>query len=111
MCVICEKFPSHLEDPRPPPLQFDDGECVNSKLLASSFVHDKWGCLKNCQLHDECHYATWSPSNLPVDNKGFCFLFQTCSNLQTSSCQDCLTSRAIARCAEVGICNVSDTFY
>ena len=101
-----KKILSSLAGPSPP--LFDKGECANSKFLASTVVHSQYDCLEKCQSHDKCHYATWRPSNLPIDNKGLCFLFETCSKLRTSSCQDCETSRTIARCDMSGICNVSN---
>ena len=79
------------------------GECVNSVYLGSTPANGTIDCLNTCRVHEGCNFATYSPDYEPNE----CLLFQTCEELDTSFCPNCLTSGTdCAQCDVTGICIV-----
>ena len=80
------------------------GVCVNSTYWGTVPSNGTKDCLNTCKIHEYCNFATYSPDDEPND----CLLFQTCEELDTNSCHNCLTSSTdCVQCDVTGICTVS----
>ena len=79
------------------------GGCVNSTYLGSMPTNGTIDCLTTCRINEGCNFATYSPDYKPHK----CMLFQTCVELDTNSCKNCLTSGTdCTLCDVTGICTV-----
>ena len=79
------------------------GECVESIYLANEPAIDSFDCWKKCRSHQDCNFGTFIPDNTQCD------FFKTCTRLDTTSCQNCLTnSIECAQCEFAGLCTVSN---
>ena len=78
------------------------GECVESIYLTNEPAIDSFDCWKKCRTHQGCYFGTFIP------DKTQCSLYQTCTKLDTTSCQNCRTSSIeCAQCDFPGLCFVS----
>ena len=79
------------------------GECVESSYLTHEFATDSFDCWKKCRSYQGCNYGTFTP------DKADCSLFQTCTKLDTTLCQNCRTSSIeCIQCDFPGLCFVSN---
>ena len=80
----------------------EPGECVDSIFLGSVPANDSADCLMKCRNSDGCHFGSFTP------NYNLCFLFNTCTSLDTVSCPNCETSEiSCSQCDVPGLCLVS----
>ena len=77
---------------------------------------DSSDCLSKCisyfdQTQIKCYYVTFItfPPDPEQTHPSICLLFQTCTKLETTSCQTCLSSSyaGAIKCDTPGICVVS----
>ena len=80
------------------------GKCTESIYLTNEPAIDSFDCWKKCQSHQGCKFGTFIP------DKTQCSLFQTCTQLDTTSCPNCLTVTVeCVQCDFPGLCFVSMT--
>ena len=66
------------------------GICINSTFLKVELnLNGPTDCITACQNYDGCNYVTFKS-----DDTNVCFLFQTCSELDTDACPTCSTDGA-----------------
>ena len=78
------------------------GECVESIYLTNEPAIDSFDCWRKCRSHQNCYFGTFKPDRTE------CTLFQTCTKLETTACQNCLTTSIdCPQCDFPGLCTVS----
>ena len=76
------------------------GECIG-QLVGSFQSYDRYECLSVCSNVRDC---TWFSSN---GENGFCGLFETCEEVSTENCSQCVSGESnceVLRCGIVGEC-------
>ena len=76
------------------------GECIG-QLVGSFQSYDRYECLSVCSNVRDC---TWFSSN---GENGFCGLFETCEEVSTENCSQCVSGEyncEVLRCGIIGEC-------
>ena len=83
---------------------FVDGECSGGVIVGNSQAANSNDCLLDCKDNPDCHYFTFL-GDIPA-----CLLYDTCPELSTSDCEECVSGDVACedngdvQCSVTGLC-------